>query len=275
MSLRSTPRVSLLSLLGLHLLCFSTVVARVKPQVGFTHRYSFSTMSAGQDATKIPECSIDFTCSRHGRCLGDGSCQCLTGWSGADCNTADGGGDPCAKDMYAEGCTAECSIDSTCSRHGRCLGGGSCQCLDGWSGADCNRTDGEGDPCAKDMYAEGCTAECSIDSTCSRHGRCLGAGSCQCLIGRSGEDCSTTDEVSTSELEESAGTTSNESTSSSTNVEVTPQPSALSPQPLTLSPQPSALNPQPSALNPQSSTLSPQPSVLNPQPSALNPRPQP
>ncbi|KAJ1463644.1 hypothetical protein T484DRAFT_1873842 [Baffinella frigidus] len=45
------PRVSLLALLGLQLLCCSTVVEAVKPQVGFTYRYSFSTMcrSAGKD----------------------------------------------------------------------------------------------------------------------------------------------------------------------------------------------------------------------------------
>ncbi|KAJ1467411.1 hypothetical protein T484DRAFT_1858918 [Baffinella frigidus] len=51
MPLRTTPRVSLLALLGMQLLCCFTVVATVNPQVGFTYRYSFSTMcmSAGKD----------------------------------------------------------------------------------------------------------------------------------------------------------------------------------------------------------------------------------
>jgi len=41
----------LLALLGLQLLYCATVVGRVKPQVGFTYRYSFATMcrSAGKD----------------------------------------------------------------------------------------------------------------------------------------------------------------------------------------------------------------------------------
>jgi len=45
------PRVPLLVLLGLHLMCCYTVVGTVKPQVGFTYRYSFTTMcrNAGKD----------------------------------------------------------------------------------------------------------------------------------------------------------------------------------------------------------------------------------
>ena len=49
--LHSMARISLLALLGLQLLCCSTVFGIVKPQVGFTYRYSFSTLcrSAGKD----------------------------------------------------------------------------------------------------------------------------------------------------------------------------------------------------------------------------------
>ena len=103
------------------------------------------------------------TCNYHGRCQGrTGMCACFAGWSGADCNTPDGG-DPCVKDTYAVGCTVECSMQDDCTNQGRCLGDGSCLCFSGWSGEDCNTTDGGLDPCVKDMYAEGCTAECSIE----------------------------------------------------------------------------------------------------------------
>ncbi|KAJ1467408.1 hypothetical protein T484DRAFT_1986534, partial [Baffinella frigidus] len=61
------------------------------------------------------------------------------------------GGDPCAKDVYAEGCSDRCTMAS-CTYQGRCQGDGSCGCFPGFSGADCNTGDGGGDPCVKDMY---------------------------------------------------------------------------------------------------------------------------
>ncbi|KAJ1467563.1 hypothetical protein T484DRAFT_1858389, partial [Baffinella frigidus] len=135
-------------------------------------------------------CTMEGTCSRHGRCLGDGSCECFPGFSGESCEPEGGGGDPCVKNRYAEGCTETCTMEGTCSRHGRCLGDGSCECFPGFSGESCEPEGGGGDPCVKNRYAEGCTETCTMEGTCSRHGRCMGDGSCECFDGWEGPSCS-------------------------------------------------------------------------------------
>jgi hypothetical protein len=102
-------------------------------------------------------CTMAGTCNNKGRCRGNtGLCECFAGSSGAHCETtetADGGGaDPCVKDKYTEGCTAQCSMAITCNNEGRCLGDGSCLCFEGFSGAHCDKKDDVGDPCVKNMY---------------------------------------------------------------------------------------------------------------------------
>ncbi|XP_035690544.1 uncharacterized protein LOC118425664 [Branchiostoma floridae] len=92
-------------------------------------------------------------CSGRGRCV-NGTCDCITGWSGEDCNLGN--------------CT-DCSED-----HGRCELG-FCRCEPGWEGAACDQQ-------ATCYAVQNCT---SID-----HGICIATDVCSCKPGYIGEDCS-------------------------------------------------------------------------------------
>ena len=145
--------------------------------------------------------------------------------------------------MYAKGCTAKCSMVTSCNRHGRCLGNGSCKCFPRWSGQDCSIFVPP-EPCVKNMYNGECTAECSIEGTCNAHGRCLGNGACKCWDGWSGDDCSVADVLC------AAGY-------------LNFKPQILKHQPSTFNPQPSTLNPNPQPPNPNPQTLNRNPKTLN------------
>ncbi|XP_078598874.1 uncharacterized protein LOC144874520 [Branchiostoma floridae x Branchiostoma japonicum] len=92
-------------------------------------------------------------CSGRGRCV-NGTCDCITGWSGEDCNLGN--------------CT-DCSED-----HGRCELG-FCRCEPGWEGAACDQQ-------ATCYAVRNCT---SVD-----HGICIATDVCSCKAGYIGEDCS-------------------------------------------------------------------------------------
>ncbi|XP_035690546.1 uncharacterized protein LOC118425665 isoform X2 [Branchiostoma floridae] len=92
-------------------------------------------------------------CSGRGRCV-NGTCDCITGWSGEDCNLGN--------------CT-DCSED-----HGRCELG-FCVCEPGWEGAACDEQ-------ATCYAVRNCT---SMD-----HGICIVTDVCSCKPGYIGEDCS-------------------------------------------------------------------------------------
>jgi hypothetical protein len=79
-------------------------------------------------------------------CIGDGTCVCVTGWTGDDCSVECRGG-----------------FESPCSRNGLCMQDGSCVCDQGWTGLDCS-------------------IECLGGrlSPCSFNGECLMDGSCEC-----------------------------------------------------------------------------------------------
>ncbi|XP_019614633.1 PREDICTED: uncharacterized protein LOC109462522 [Branchiostoma belcheri] len=92
-------------------------------------------------------------CSGRGRCV-NGSCDCITGWSGEDCNVGN--------------CT-DCSED-----HGRCELG-FCRCEPGWEGAACDQP-----------------ATCYAVQNCTSviHGICITTDVCRCEPGYIGADCS-------------------------------------------------------------------------------------
>ena len=88
-------------------------------------------------------------------CIGDGTCVCKFGWTGADCATECSGG-----------------WERPCSNNGLCMEDGSCLCDDGWTGLDCS-------------------IECAGGHTspCSFNGDCQIDGSCQCYYGYRGAGC--------------------------------------------------------------------------------------
>ncbi|CAH1231914.1 TNXB [Branchiostoma lanceolatum] len=92
-------------------------------------------------------------CSGRGRCV-NGTCDCITGWSGEDCNLGN--------------CT-DCSED-----HGRCELG-FCVCEPGWEGPACDQE-----------------ATCHAVNNCTSmdHGICVSTDVCRCKPGYIGEDCS-------------------------------------------------------------------------------------
>ncbi|XP_035690048.1 tenascin-like [Branchiostoma floridae] len=92
-------------------------------------------------------------CSGRGRCV-NGTCDCITGWSGEDCNHGN--------------CT-DCSED-----HGRCELG-FCRCEPGWEGAACDQQ---------------ATCDALRNCTSKDHGICIGTNVCWCKPGYIGEDCS-------------------------------------------------------------------------------------
>ncbi|KAI8487041.1 hypothetical protein Bbelb_353010, partial [Branchiostoma belcheri] len=85
-------------------------------------------------------------CSGRGRCV-NGTCDCITGWSGEDCNVGN--------------CT-DCSED-----HGKCELG-FCRCEPGWEGAECDQQ-----------------ATCYAVNNCTSmsHGTCITTDVCRCEPG--------------------------------------------------------------------------------------------
>ncbi|CAH1233157.1 TNC [Branchiostoma lanceolatum] len=92
-------------------------------------------------------------CSGRGCCI-NGTCDCITGWSGEDCNLGN--------------CT-DCSED-----HGKCELG-FCRCEPGWEGAACDQK-----------------ATCHAVNNCTSmdHGICVSTDVCRCKPGYIGDDCS-------------------------------------------------------------------------------------
>ena len=155
------------------------------------------------------ECSMAVSCSSNGRCMGDGSCLCFPGWTGLHCNhPEEESKDPCSENvtnpdaahcrahlrcdegLFGDDCFLDCTMASTCSNNGRCMGDGSCMCFPGFSGVDCSDDVGAAEAICEDgVSSVGCKQQCTMASTCSNNGRCMGDGSCLCFDSWDGHNC--------------------------------------------------------------------------------------
>ena len=161
-----------------------------------------------------PQLSLDFgsglwvfspnvclnNCSGNGDCS-FAQCLCRPGWSGADCSLPVCLGSVCYQDPVS--LEQRCSH---CSSNGVCNGDGVCECDAGWTGEDCSMTG-----CLTNCTVNGqcldtefplnqCVCQPTYSGTacqdrlclnmCSGAGSCQANGTCTCIDGFHGDDCS-------------------------------------------------------------------------------------
>ncbi|EFC41344.1 predicted protein [Naegleria gruberi] len=102
-----------------------------------------------------------------GTCIQDETCQCLNGYSGANCE-------------YVEcfGVTNEPG-NEVCSRHGQCSSPDNCQCDSGYYGSTCSIT----------TCFEKWSNLSNSNNICSGHGTCSSLDVCECNAGYFGSEC--------------------------------------------------------------------------------------
>ncbi|XP_019646646.1 PREDICTED: uncharacterized protein LOC109487118 [Branchiostoma belcheri] len=162
-------------------------------------------------------------CSGRGRCV-NGTCDCITGWSGKDCNL--GNCTDCSEDhgkCELGFCVCEpgwegtaCDQQATCyavrnctsEDHGICITTDACRCQPGYIGADCSKVPTCGnvanctdhgvcvdyDTCLCDEQWTGDKCDqfsCAALDYCSGHGRCVDIDVCHCDFGWTGSSCIT------------------------------------------------------------------------------------
>jgi len=99
------------------------------------------------------------TCSGHGDCIAENTCECDEGWKGTVCDQR--------RPKWCFGYPSTCP--GVCSGHGTCCGWDTCACDEGWTGEQCDVP--ICDPC------------------CGQHGTCVGNDTCVCDPGYFGDQC--------------------------------------------------------------------------------------
>ena len=172
-----------LDIAGLGTNCICDTIAR-----GFTGNFIGTTCDECMPDWFPPnncsvQCTAD-TCSNHGNCTGDGSCDCDSSvdsgfWDGSTCSV-------CQVDYYPPAvCNISCTRVDTCNDRGNCTNTGEkCICDVGFTGDFCDR-------CADFYLGTNCEIYCSPDANCSSHGNCSADGQgCICEKGWYNSDCS-------------------------------------------------------------------------------------
>lgn len=124
-----------------------------------------------------------FICENGGRCVGDDTCSCATGWSGIDCTIPT--------------CTTPCGENKVC------VAPNTCGCKPGYNGTNCdvplctqkclnggNCSAPDTCTCPFGWFDSNCTTPV-CDITCGNGGNCTGPNQCSCPQDWTGADCRT------------------------------------------------------------------------------------
>lgn len=124
-----------------------------------------------------------FVCENGGRCVGDDTCSCPTGWTGIDCSLP------------------VCSV--ACGTNSVCVSPGTCGCKPGYTGTNCDQplcsqtclnggtcTAPDTCTCPFGWFDTNCTTPV-CDITCGNGGNCTGPNLCACPKEWTGADCRT------------------------------------------------------------------------------------
>ena len=161
---------------------------------------------AGDDCSKCASdwfgkhCDVkctDSNCSGHGSCGHRGKCICSEGYAGDQC-------DVCHSNLGGESCSNTCAWNSTCSAHGRCVGGMEqryeCECFGGFVNDNCSecafplnggRQCADSGSSAEMIWLDGALL-CGANESCSGQGLCSAdfeTQVCDCDQGMGGAAC--------------------------------------------------------------------------------------
>ncbi|KAJ1467867.1 hypothetical protein T484DRAFT_3630612 [Baffinella frigidus] len=148
------------------------------------------------------ECDGAVHCSNHGRCTGDGSCECRTGWIGERCSVVPGDEPTTAEPPMPP--TTQPERTTATSHPGTPATTPApvqttpppthpLQTTPAPSAPPTTpaRTPLRAPPfCEEGLYGgEYCDEECDVVTDCSNHGRCTGDGACECHSEWTGHRC--------------------------------------------------------------------------------------